>query len=310
MKKIVLMCVLFSSMIFAGNKLLEDGLSKDTQVKILCVYKKIKDIDSAYDSEVIKQGIEVLQVGCMMIEHPVAKLLGAVLGLAGVGVDLYEVCKDSFFPEVVEKEIEFQPVFLPERFYFELIRKKLQYVKKDFMHILHVVCESYICDSDEIIFDPFAMTVSQEASCTLLQKKYLQYLREQELYQLQEDIVNLQYQIAWHFSELVQSRSEALCELKKVFALVCNTRSCMKHFEYKAARDQLVDLYAQELYLEKIRNIYQHHTAKLVLLIDFFKNSLHAEVLKKTSNIMNVISQVEIEIADCGFMLSDKDCLW
>ena len=129
------------------------------------------------------------------------------------------------------------------------------------------------------------------------------------MYNLQKDIIDLQYQIAWHVSHVISDRSEALRDVKKVFEHVVHTQSAIQHSLHTGTKGQLVDLYAQELYLKHIVNIYLQHQAKLLLLIDFFKKSSHADVLKQTSNIMDVIAHVEFEIITCDFMAYLKDSL-
>ncbi len=259
---------------------------------------------AVHNSDSIKRGIQVLQVGCMLVEHPVAKLIGAVLELASVGVDVYEMFKDTSVPEDVAQEIQHHDIFIPERFYFEVMRKKLTDLKKEFVDIQNIVCEYYDLKNDflETAFDPFIVTIAQEATCNELQKKQLRYVRENELHQLEQDIVDLQYQIAWSFSKLIDERSESLRNVRKVLGYVSDLRSSIKNSLHTAAQDQLLNLFAREMYLEKTLNIYFKCNAKLVLIMNFLKQPLNADVLKQTSNIMEVIARVESEIATCDFI--------
>ena len=298
MKRMLYILVLFSGVIYAQQEPLQEGCSKETLVKTLCAYKKIKD-ETFYDSDSIKRGIEVLQVGCMMIEHPVAKVIGAILELASVGVDVYEMFKGNFISEEVVQEMQYYDVFIPERFYYEVMRKKLQDLKQEFIDISNIVCQYYDFTKTEMYAEPFVITVAQEVACSELQKKQLRYVREKELHQLEQDIVDLQYQIAWSFSELIDKRAQALHNVRKVFGYVCDAKSVIKNSEFDATKNQLIDLYAKEMYLEKMRDVYLNYTAKLLLIINFLKQPLNAQVLKQTSNIMEIIARVETEIASC-----------
>lgn len=298
MKKFLCGAMLCSSIIFADEGFLQGDCSNNKLVTTLYAYKKIKDA-KYYDSDSIKRGIEVLQVGCMLIEHPVAKLIGAILELASVGVDVYEMFVYAPVQEVVDGANQYHDVFIPERFYFEVMRKKLQDLKKDFVDISNIVCGHYDFTKTELHTDPFVITVAQEMASSELQKKQLRYVREKELHQLEQDIVDLQYQIAWSFSELIDKRAQALKNVKSVFRYVCDARSEIKKSTCAASRDQLIDLYVKEQYLEKTVEIYFDYTAKLLLIMNFLKQPLHAQVLKQTSNIMEIIARVESDIASC-----------
>lgn len=308
MKKRFFILLLFPCMIFAQQEPLQEVCSKGTLVKTLYAYKRIKDAKK-YDSDSIKRGIQVLQVGCMMVEHPIAKVVGAVLELASVGIDVCEMFLGADLPEQVVQEMQYHDIFIPERFYFEVMRKKLIDLKKEFEDIKHVVCGSYDFVSHEIFFEPFAITIAQEASLSQLEKKYLRIVREKELYDLQQNILNVQYQIAWHISELVCARSEALDTVKKVLGFVSEARSAIKNSLSGATKDQLIDLYNKERYLEKMLRVYFDAHAKILLLIKFFKKSTHENVLQQTSNVMDVLAHVEEEILVCDVMFRDEDCI-
>lgn len=300
-KKLMVLC-LFPFMMFANQEVFEKRCSKETLVKTLCAYKKIKDF-AIYDSDAVKRGIQCFQVGCMLVEHPVAKLVGAILELASVGIDAYEMFSTSSIPEAVIQEIEYHDIFLPERFYFEIMRKKLTDVKKEFIDVRNVVCEYYTLNDFEIMFDPFALTISQEATYNDLQKKHLRYAREKELHQLEHDIIDLQFQIILHISNLIEARSKSFFNVNKVFEYVSNERSAIKNSLHDYTKDQLVDLYVKEMYLEKIMNEYKHYNAKLLLAINFFKQPMNASVIKQTSNIMEIISRIESDIVSSDFLL-------
>jgi hypothetical protein len=87
--------------------------------------------------------------------------------------------------------------------------------------------------------------------------------------------------------------------VKSVFRYVCDAQSKIKNSVCAASQDQLIDLYAKEMYLEKMRDMYFNYTAKILLIINFLKQPLHAQALKQTSNIMEIIARVESEIASC-----------
>lgn len=305
MKKCFLILLLFPCMMFAQQAPLQEGCSKETLVKTLYAYKKIKDAKN-YDSDSVKRGIQVLQVGCLLVEHPIAKLIGAILELASVGVDVYEMFGNTAIPEEVLQEIRYHDIFIPERFYFEIMRKKLTDLKKEFVDIQNIIDEYYDFTDNAMIFDPFVITIAQEATYDKFEKVYLRIARENELYQLEQDIVDLQYQIAWSFSKLIDERFEALQNVRNVLGYVSDAKSSIKNSLYTATKDQLLDLYSKEIYLEKTLNIYFKCNAKLILIMNFFKQPLNADALKQTSNIMDVIAQVESEIAACDFVFCVK----
>ena len=301
MKKSFFILLLFPCMMFAQQAPLQEGCSKDTLVKTLYAYKRIKDAKN-YDSDSIKRGIQVLQVGCLLVEHPIAKLIGAVLELASVGVDAYEMFRNTAIPEEILEEIRYHDIFIPERFYFEVMRKKLTDLKKEFVDIQNIVGEYYDFTDNKMIFDPFVITIAQEVTYDKFEKFYLKIARENELYQLEQDIIDLQYQIAWSFSKLIDERSESLRNVRKILGYVSDAKSSIKNSSYAATKDQLLNLFAREMYLEKMLDIYYKYNAKLILIMNFLKQPLNADVLKQTSNIMEIIAHVESEIAACDFI--------
>lgn len=290
-----------------------EAIHEPLEVYVLGVQDHVYYVTSCdllvHNSDSIKRGIEALQVGCMMIEHPVAKVIGAILELASVGVDVYEMFKDNFISEEVVQEMQYHDVFIPGRFYYEIMRKKLQDLKQEFIDISNIVSGNYDFSDNSIVCDPFVITVAQEAVCSELQKKQLRYVREKELHQLEQDIVDLQYQIAWNFSELIDARAQALKNVQKVFGYVCDARSSIKNSEFSATQNQLIDLYVKEQYLEKMLNVYFDLTAKLLLIIHFFKQPSNAQSLKQTSNIMEVVARVEFEIISCDIAQRVKQSL-
>ena len=299
--KLFFVALLIFSTMFADQECNQAGCSQETLVNALCAYKKIKDSALGF-SEEVKRGIQCLQVGCMLIDHPVAKLCGAVLELASVGVDVYEMFQDAFLPEEAAQKNVYRDFCLPERFYFEMMYKKLNDLKKDFLEIKNIVCDVYDVELYEKSYDFFKVTVAQEVAYNETQKRVLRYIRQKELHGLENEIESIQYQIAWHFSELVDARLKSLAYAKKVFAYVSDARSLLQNSSENTTKEQLIDLYSKEMYLKKIVDEYLSYTAKVIVLINFFKQSSHAQVLKQTSNIMQIINQLESEMKKEDFI--------
>lgn len=252
----------------------------------------------------------VLKIGKLVCKHPVVALLGDCIDIAnGCAVvhnfitSLQASGKNQAAPQ------QYDGVVLQERFIYESAKRELEKIKQEQVAVLEGLKKLRQLSSGDItdfthnflqtysypaITNPLCIVSSaQEAQYTLQQKEALRAVRQAELDQLEEQIANLQITLGMHLHCLIEQRNQLLAAATTELNAMLSLAKAKTLQPNSFTKDKAVLFYEKVIATEEALPLLESKNKELKLTVNYYKISTNAALIKKTSNIMEVIAAEE-----------------
>lgn len=269
----------------------------------------------AYEAEV-HYVIWAIQLGQIIINHPLATVYGsAAIGLIHMYMNLPQ-------KNPINHSVQESPSVIPERFAYEKVHGELIKMRDDFLKIkkdLELLTKQvgqtnlteFLLYRIQLPTHPLLdrqlnVSITQELQYNEGQKANLTKLRELEIDQLEQHIVSTQIALAIHFDELVSARNVALDEYLKHASVITTSIGQWKSNAQNIPLTFVMCFYANLCIQEWLISNLESRTQELMLAIQYYKNAGNASILKKTSNIIELVDQEEKLIASKNSLVSDS----
>ena len=267
-----------------------------------------KDI-CVHNMNVIVDPSAMVVIGSMILYNPIILTVGATIALSVIAVNVREMIENRTTD--IDLHTLKNSSQLDEGQYFDLRRTELIFLKHKFVNILHGLEKiaavyrnhnpwnfSYLFfNNNKILADcsscnqPF---LGKKDALTDDQRAYLRMMREYELTHLEQEIINLQITLAFHFNELIQIRDNAIKEFTDISPKI---KEAVRDWNNNVANlsDQMMLYQYQEIHLtleEILKNI-ENRNYELRLALGYYKDEANALILRNTTNIDSIICKQE-----------------
>ena len=252
------------------------------------------------------------------IANPIVRILGETIGLAAFNtkndVNNFDKIPDNSLP----KQINSVSKATPERIYYESRRKELLGLKQKFeavqtglqdacryqnnnlLGLGHNYFKSINQSNVKSITQP---TIDAESKLNETQKEQLRAIREADLQQIEQSIIDIQYNIVFLFKELIEQKNQAIKEYQN--AVVNFTAHVNDYNNSLASNNKLnVDIniaianYEKHHKAEALLDDIGERTQELSFVMQYYKIHIKTEVIDQTTNIAKVIDQETKDIKE------------
>ena len=260
-----------------------------------------------------------LHIGRIAIKHAVLEIFGTAALLGNAYANRYkELPLENNSAHTLAKS-----TVIAERMQHEKSVSNLRGLRDDFIKIKN--CLEYMvklsCPPEisfthiflnPIIFKDISnlhviVSPEQELTYNNEQKDHIKSLREIELKHLEEQISDIQIALAFHFDELINARNKSLDEYNALLPAISrsikewNSNKHRMNDGIALAQYEHIHLKAEDIF----KNI-EHKNQELKAAIEFYKNNKNGILLKKTTNLLELIAKEEKSISTTE-QLIDKE---
>ncbi len=251
--------------------------------------------------------LPTITIGSIIAVNPVLATIGATIALATIGMAIYEKSNQT------NSQANNSSNHLQERFYFEKRKQDLTRLKQEFVTIkqgLELITAAYRNNAHNFTYRFLHQlqipdisrssqpSASQELQLNAQQKEDLRELRELELEQLEDQIVDLQLSLIFHFSELISRTHQAQ---EKVNTQVIPTNNLV-HFwnnnSHNLSQDAAINHQENLLLHEDLLDDLGLRNQELKFAITYYKIPSNAKIIKDTTNLMNILDDEEKNIKE------------
>lgn len=260
----------------------------------------------------------ILNIGRMILRYPIEiASVASCLEKAYLNRDKLEVEKEE---NKINKPIKINDT--PERTNYEKHRSELFELRNDFLRIKDELNQLIECQSfREINFTKALFNAIKSADVSSLnlillptqesqyndeQKTNLRKLRQSELDQIKQQILELQIALAFHFNELIDARNRAIADDNSLILVVNQSvnlwNANLENITDNTAMSNYESILTSEDSLKNIENRNQ----ELQVAIKYYKNIKNGCILKRTTNISDLIAQEEKKILATEQLISQS----
>jgi hypothetical protein len=247
-----------------------------------------------------------ITIGSITAVNPILATIGAGIALVTIGMKIYEKLQSN--PHEINNAD-----LLQERRYYEKRKQDLSKLKQEFLNIkqgLETITVIYRNDLLNFTFKflhqlqvldiphIWQPSTSQELQLNDEQKENLREFRELELEQLEDQIVDLQLSIVFHFSELIYRKNEAI---KKYYLFVPEANKSVEFWDKNPkwlSNNQAISYQENILTIEDLLENCENKIQELKFALNYYVQHENASIIKKTTNILEVIKDQQKNIDD------------
>lgn len=243
-----------------------------------------------------------ITIGCISALNPVAATIGATLALSAGALYVYQKMHKTLPQYKSEDAVEPGDLTLYEKQYYEERRDALLHLQNELQLIkngllaLDTPSKSSFTGSffKQIHYSPLAIkNVSfNEAKLNEQQKALARKKRESHLVKLEEDIIELQVQICFHFNELVVRVENAFAK----YCQICSEGNVSANDWNMNLKNIPIDtaytLFGKLISAQELLAIIESRISELELAIAYYRHLKKDSVIKKSTNIETALIKV------------------
>lgn len=216
---------------------------------------------------------------------------------------------------------------IPEQAYYEKAKSELLKVRKDLIDVkegLEKLVQYrrpyganftsallYQTKLQDGIDSTLKVTPEQELQYNDQQKESLRALRQAELDKLAKQVSDLQIALGFHFDELINMRDRAQVELEAMDANLTQAINTWNTHRDNLSDSAMIPIYeALRKYEECAQNV-ENKNQELKFAIEYYKNVHNASIIKVTTNIPELVTLGENEVAttEAWIVQQRKQCI-
>jgi hypothetical protein len=259
-----------------------------------------------------------IAIGCISTINPVVASIGATLALGAGALLIYQRIH-KLVPNGEPVQITSVTIDLSayENQYYDQRKSELLKLKKELLLTKDGLLKLDGLSHRSFTFDffkhvcssSFALSVD-ESKLNQQQKDALRKAREAALVKIEDEINQLQAQICFHFSELVQRLERSVANYNNISrkgnALTYEWNQHVKNIPFDTAYKLIEETIHALLLIEAI----EFKSNELHIAIQFYKNLAKESLIKKTTNIDAVILAITKALEQCDKKIKhDKSIL-
>ncbi len=270
-----------------------------------------KDI-CVHNMDVVSNPSSMIIIGSIVLYNPILLTVGTTLALTVIAVNTWQMIKEKNCIDSDLSKLNIK-ADLSERQYFDMRRAELITLKKQFADIIsglenftniyrrnNPLSFSYSFLAQNSIAKDLAFiqpSFDQENILTDDQRINLRITREYELTRLEQEIIDLQITLSFHFNELIVARDNAIKEFTDISPAVEQAVRDWNNNRTNLSNHMIVYQYQEiHLKLEEILKNIENRNYELRLAVAYYRDRANASILKQTTNIDKIISQQESNI--------------
>jgi hypothetical protein len=254
-----------------------------------------------------------LNMGYVLTLNPVVATIGATVALSTAAALLLYESWNNQEPQQTNNEESLDDFYIHERNYYAKRKKELLTLKqklvdsKKGLEKIAQLCRNQHLNFSSDFLQPLKfdipqclknnLSVGQEHKLTEQQRQKLTTLREKDLLRIENEIIELQMALSFHFNELIERVHAAFERYEKysspISTLISQWSGYRVHITEKLSLQNYESSVKALFLIEKAENC----LTELTLATNYYKSHKKDSVIKKTTNVGKIIPTIEKDVA-------------